>query len=144
MSADTSGDGSRFPAGSVERLLDEYRATHDAVRAVFRVEIGEPPEQDITVETLEAVAETLHGQVCFVFGDEYVHCRVGDDGPEWYSMKQMRDRMMGPIALYQRNVATRLEKHPLGVERTDSTPFAGVDLPSHDLDASDLGGRGDV
>jgi hypothetical protein len=138
-----------FTAGTVERVLDEFRGDHAAVDDLFHVHVGEQEPASLDVETVEDALAAVNSAVCLAVRratdrTEYLYCQRGDDGPEWYSITSMQTRQYGPTALYQHNVTDRLDAYGVDVVRTDSTPFGTVELPPHTLDLEEDGVRLDA
>ena len=148
MSADrTPPEDGTFPAGSVERVLDEFRRRNENVNRLFNVHVDHEPADELDVATVEAALATVNATVCLAIDHkkqtEYLYCRRNEDGDryEWYSASRSADRQHGPHPLYRHNVTDRLAKagFDLTAVRTNGSPFAGVELPPHDLDEAQDG-----
>lgn len=141
MSSTESPQDGTFPAGSVERVLDERRSISDAVESLFRVHIDKQPASSIDLETVEAALQCVNYTVVLVAdtenGTEYLACTTGDgDQPNWYSLTEYDDgRTVGPTALYRHNVADRLVHYPISAAKQHDTQYAAEELGAHDLDA---------
>lgn len=140
----TSRENGTFPAGTVERILDEFRQDSDAVETLFRVHVDHHSAASLDVDQLEAAISMVNEKVTLALtrGEnhtEFLYCRTTGDTNNWYSMTVTARSTVGPIALYKHNVTDRLNDYPLHCVRTDASPFANTDLPSHGLDADEDG-----
>lgn len=141
MSADntTKLEDGTFPTGSVERVLDEFRGTNDAVEALFRVHRGQEDSSALDREIVEEAIAALNETVALALehGNQHVEfLHYTEDG--WYSLTTTSVREVGPIPLYDHNINERLGEYPVRAVRTASSPFADVDLPRHDLDEREV------
>lgn len=132
-------DRAAFDAGSVERVLDEFRATNPSVEQLFRVHQDEAPADELSVDDVEAALSALKTTVCLALqrGNQHVeYLHYTTEG--WYSMTETATRTVGPIPVYQHNVTDRLDEYELTAAKVNQSPFARVELPSHDLDENEV------
>lgn len=135
-----SRDRGTFDAGTVERVLDEFRADNPLVEQLFRVHQGEAPASELTREDAEAALSALKHTVCLALQHgnqhtEYLHYARGG----WWSATETATRSVGPIPIYDHNVEDRLGEHEMEAAKVNHTPFAAVELPAHDLDPDENG-----
>lgn len=129
-------DRGHFDAGTVERVLDEFRADNHHVDALFNIHLGTDPVSKLTVDNAECALQALKSTVCLALHrgnqhTEYLHYT----GDGWYSATETATRTVQPIPLYRHNVEDRLGAYELEAVKVNQSPFANRELPSHDLDA---------
>jgi hypothetical protein len=135
----STSNKSTFDAGSVDRVLDEFRSTNAAVEALFNVHVGKAPAESLDRQTVEDALITLNANVCLALHHanqhiEYLH--YTEDG--WYLLTEISTKTVGPIALYPHNVSDRLGEYELDAVRVDATPLATAELPKHGLDETEV------
>jgi len=129
-----------FDAGTIERKLSEFRATNQAVEALFRAHMTDQPPSDLDRETLEEAINALKHTIAVALHHgnhhvEYLYAREKDGEIEWYSATTTSDRTVRPIALYDHNVDERVLQYPLSVVHKSESPFSDRELGPHGLDA---------
>lgn len=139
-------DRSHFDAGTVERVLDEFRADHPTVETLFRIHQGEASADTLTIEDAERALAALKTTVCLALHRGNQHTEfLYYDGEGWFSATQTATRTVQPLPLYDHNVEDRLDAgYELETAKVNHTPFGNVELPRHDLDADKDGVMLDV
>lgn len=135
-------NGPTFDADTAERVLDEHRSTFPEVEALFRVHIGEATAEDVGIETIAGALTRLNYTLCLAVhrdkGTEYLHAQDGEDGRKWYSLTEYPHRTLGPLPFYPHNVADCITQHPVETVKVTQSPYAGRELPSHNLDENEV------
>lgn len=140
--AASNTNGQVFDADTAERVLDEHRATCAAVEELFRVHIGKQAAGDVGLETITDALRNLNHTVVLAVdrgnGTEYLLARETEDGREWYSVTDYPHRTLGPLPIYEHNARDRIHDYTITVAKKSKSPYAGVELPAHDLDESSV------